>query len=89
MVKYQPITDIPAQQLFFHYNTDRVKFIKGGTMMHHAYIRGVIGLIWLVAAIVSKQSDNFELTIFYIILGGAFLYSAYAILKKEKNKDGE
>lgn len=57
--------------------------------MRHVYIRGIISLIWLVAAIVSGMSGNFEMTVLYVILGGAFLYSAYSIWKKEKDKGGE
>lgn len=58
--------------------------------MRHVYIRGFVGLIWLVAAIVSGISGNFEMTVLYVILGGAFLYSAYATWKKrgKDNKGG-
>lgn len=57
--------------------------------MRHVYIRGLVGLIWLVAAIVSGISGNFEMTVLYVILVGVFLYSAYATWKKEKdNKVG-
>lgn len=56
--------------------------------MRHVYIRGLVGLIWLVAAIVSGISGNFEMTVLYIILGGVFLYSAYATWKKEKDNKG-
>jgi len=52
--------------------------------MRHIYIRGIIGLIWLMAAIVCGSSRNFPMMGFYIILAGAFLYSAYAAWKKEK-----
>ena len=56
--------------------------------MRHVYIRGLVGLIWLVAAIVSGISGNFEMTVLYVILGGVFLYSAYAAWKKEKDNKG-
>ena len=56
--------------------------------MRHVYIRGLIGIIWLAAAIVSGISSNFEMTVLYIILGGAFLYSAYATWKKDKDNKG-
>lgn len=56
--------------------------------MRHVYIRGLIGLIWLAASIVSGISGNFEMTVLYVILGGAFLYSAYATRKKEKDDKG-
>ena len=57
--------------------------------MRHVYIRGLVGLILLVAAIVSGISGNFEMTVLYVILGGVFLYSAYATWKKETNHKGE
>lgn len=56
--------------------------------MRHVYICGLVGLIWLVAAIVSGISGNFEMTVLYVILGGVFLYSAYATWKKEKDNKG-
>lgn len=56
--------------------------------MRHVYIRGLVGLILLVAAIVSGISGNFEMTVLYVILGGVFLYSAYATWKKEKDNKG-
>lgn len=56
--------------------------------MRHVYIRGIIGLIWLAAAIISGVSGNFEMAVLYVILGGAFLYSSYATWKKEKDHKG-
>lgn len=55
--------------------------------MRHVYIRGIIGLIWLAAAIVSGVSGNFEMGVLYIILGGAFLYSAYKTWKKDNGHE--
>lgn len=54
--------------------------------MRHVYIRGILSLIWLAAAIVSGMSGNFEMAALYVILGGVFLYSAYAAWKKEGKK---
>ena len=45
--------------------------------MRHIYIRGMIGLIWLIAAIVCGGSGSFPMMGLYIILAGVFLYSAY------------
>ena len=56
--------------------------------MRHIYIRGIIGLIWLVAAIVCGISGDFPMMGLYIVLAGAFLYSAYAAWKKEKDGKG-
>ena len=52
--------------------------------MRHVYVRGILSLIWIVAAVVSGISGNFEMAALYLVLGGVFLYSAYATWKKEK-----
>lgn len=57
--------------------------------MRHVYIRGILALIWLVAAIASGLSGNLQMMGLYVIVGGAFLYSAYATWKKEKSNKGE
>lgn len=56
--------------------------------MRHVVIRGLLGLLWLVAALVSGQSENFEIAAFYVLLGGVFLYSAFTTWKKERDKNG-
>ena len=56
--------------------------------MRHIYIRGIIGLIWLAAAIVCCVYDNFPMMGLYLVLAGAFLYSAYTEWKKEKDGKG-
>lgn len=56
--------------------------------MRHVYIRGFMGFLWLAAAVVSVLSANFEWTVFYVLLGGVFLYSAYTTWKKEKDNKG-
>lgn len=56
--------------------------------MRHAYIRGIIGLIWLAAAIACGISGIFPMMGLYIILAIAFLYSAYTIWKREKDGKG-
>ncbi len=56
--------------------------------MRHIYIRGIIGLIWLIAAIVCGVSESFSMMGLYIILAGVFLYCAYAAWKKEKDGRG-
>lgn len=54
--------------------------------MRHVYIRGIVGLIWLVAAIASGISGNMEMIAMYVLVGGVFLYSAYSGWKKEKGE---
>lgn len=50
--------------------------------MRHVYIRGILALVWLAAAIVCGVSGNLEMAGLYTLLGGAFGYSAYASWKK-------
>lgn len=56
--------------------------------MSHVYIRGSIGLIWLIAAIVCGVSGRFPMTGLYMILAAVFLYSAYSAWKREKDGKG-
>jgi len=53
------------------------------TIMRHVLIRGIMGLIWLAAAIISGVSGNLEMSSLYVILGGVFLYSSYTTWKKD------
>lgn len=57
--------------------------------MRHVSIRGIMSLIWLAVAVVSGSSGNLEMAALYVILGGVFLYSAYAAWKREKDSKGE
>ena len=57
--------------------------------MRHIYIRRFFSIIWLAAAIISALSGSPEMAIFYIVLGGAFLYSAYTMGRKEKGRKGD
>lgn len=56
--------------------------------MRHIYIRGILGVVWLAAAIACGVSGSFQMMGFYILLACAFLYSAYAAWKKEKGDKG-
>ena len=53
--------------------------------MRHVYIRGILALIWLAAAVVSGLSGNLEWAGLYVLMGAAFGYSAWASWKKKKN----
>lgn len=57
--------------------------------MYHVYIRGIIGGVWLAAAVAGGVSGKFEMSVLYVILGGIFLYSAYETWKKEKEGKGD
>lgn len=56
--------------------------------MRHVYIRGMLSLIWLIAAVACGIYGNFEMMILYLIMCGLFLYSAYTTWKKEKDEIG-
>ena len=52
--------------------------------MRHCYIRLVIGLVWVVAALSCIVRGNLSMTVLYGALGVVFMYTAYTIWKKEK-----
>ncbi len=56
--------------------------------MRHVLIRGIMGLIWLAAAVVSGVSGNFGMAVLYLLLGVVFWYFAYAEWKKETHNKG-
>ena len=56
--------------------------------MRHIVIRGMMGLIWLAAAVVCGLSNRFPMAVLYLILCGVFLYSSYTAWKKEKEGKG-
>lgn len=89
-VKILLIADRFAQPSFFGYDRDTTnkKPYKEERNMRHVYIRGIMSLIWLSAALVSGGTGNFEMAALYVILGGVFLYTAYATWKKEKDNKG-
>ena len=51
--------------------------------MRHIYMQGIIGLIWLVAAIVCGIPGNFPMMGLYIVLAGALLYFICSIEKRK------
>lgn len=57
--------------------------------MRHVYIRGILAVIWLTAAVVSGISGRFEMAVLYVIICGIFLYSAYRTRQKEQDGKGE
>lgn len=56
--------------------------------MRHVYIRGMLSVIWLIAAIACGIAGSFEMMILYLVMCGLFLHSAYVTWKKEKDKIG-
>lgn len=53
--------------------------------MRHFYVRLILGIVWLIAAIVSAVTANIPFALLYAALGIVFLYSANSIWKKEKS----
>ncbi|MCI9075038.1 MAG: hypothetical protein HFH10_04430 [Dorea sp.] len=50
--------------------------------MRHVYIRSILALVWLAAAIVSVN-------MLFAVMAAVFLYSAYTVWKKEMSDKGE
>lgn len=57
--------------------------------MRHVYFRGIIGLVWLAAAIVSGMSCHFAMAALQVALGVVFLCASYTLWQKERNQKGE
>ena len=55
--------------------------------MRHFYFRLILGIVWLAAELVSAVKANLSVAALYASLGIVFLWSAYSIWKKEKDKD--
>lgn len=55
--------------------------------MRHFYFRLIVGIVWLAVAVVSVAKANISFAVLYAVLGIVFLWSAYSIRKKEKDKD--
>ena len=53
-----------------------------GYPMHHFYLRLILGIVWLAAAVVSAVGANVPFATLYIVLGIVFLWSSYSIWKK-------
>lgn len=56
--------------------------------MRHVYIRSILALVWLAAAIYSAVSGNIVWVLFYVIIGGTCSFSAYRMWKKERDDRG-
>lgn len=56
--------------------------------MRHVYFRSILTIVWLAAAIFSAATGSMLWTVFYLAIGGACLYSAYQMWKKEKDDEG-
>lgn len=57
--------------------------------MRHFYFRLIVGIVWLAVAVVSVAKANISFAVLYAVLGIVFLWSAYSIRKKERDKDND
>lgn len=57
--------------------------------MRHVYIRGILALVWVAAAVASGVSGRMEMAVIYVIMGGMFLYSAYTAWNRSKPGKGD
>lgn len=55
--------------------------------MRHFYFRLILGIVWLAAAVVSAVKANISFAALYASLGIVFLWFAFSIWKKEKEKE--
>ena len=55
--------------------------------MRHLFFRFILGIVWLVVAVVSAVVGNISFAALYAILGIVFLWSACSIWKKEEKND--
>lgn len=53
--------------------------------MRHFYFRLVMGLVFIALLIFSLVTMNISFALLYLFLGGALLYSAYTLWKKDKD----
>ena len=70
--------------------------LNGGKFMRHFYFRLIFGCCpdqhrarSRAAAVVSVVKDNISFAALYAVLGIVFLWSAYSIRKKERDKDND
>mgnify|MGYP000010195234 FL=1 len=53
--------------------------------MRHFYFRLILGIVFVACMIFSFVTMNIPFAILYLVLGGAFLFSAYSLWKKDKD----
>lgn len=56
--------------------------------MRHFYFRLILGIVFVACMIFSFVTMNIPFAILYLVLGGAFLFSAYSLWKKTKTIGG-
>lgn len=89
-VKKLPFADIPADRFLLMYACIVSRFQMkhrsiGGSYMRHFYFRLILGIVFIVCMIYSFVTMNIPFALLYLVLGGAFLFSAYWLWKKDKD----
>ncbi len=54
--------------------------------MRHFYFRLLLGTLFMICMLYSFFTANIPFAFLYLALGGIFLFSAYSLRKKEKEK---
>lgn len=89
-VKTLPFVDISAGSSILAYayivtRKNRILAHLGGIDMRHFYFRLILGIVFIGCMIFSFVTMNIPFAILYLVLGGAFLISAYSLWKKDKD----
>ena len=53
--------------------------------MRHFYFRLILGIVFVACMVFSFVTMNIAFASLYLVLGGAFLFSAYSLWKKGKD----
>lgn len=91
MVIILPFMDKSAEINFLQYAVsvnNTITKIQGGITMRHFYFRFILGVVFAICAVYSITTANTSFALLYVVLGVAFLYSAYTIWKKNKDNRG-
>lgn len=55
--------------------------------MRHVIFRGIMSGVWLAVAVFSAVSGMLPMALMDVVLSAVFAKSAYAMYKKERNRD--
>ena len=55
--------------------------------MRHMVFRGIMGLVWIGVGVFGLVTGKGDFSIFSILMGGAFCFSAMSMWKKSKKED--
>ena len=55
--------------------------------MRHIIVRTILGIIWIVVGIIGLIGRRAENGIFCLVMGAAFMFTAFSMWKKNKKED--